>query len=195
MIDRTSRDRLAEALRQLCAGTLAVNDFNSRIDGELIDSSDRGVQSVLETVFDLIDPESRPLRLKRFRGRHRLPSDARRQMVIATIFLHSDLEFEWPIDLAYPCWHECITLLSCALLAFFGMVCVLAAPWLGVILITAAVCVFFHSRTLAERVHARWVSCQRDLGRDYDVWPFVRRSDFERQLTSPKLLSGVDSVK
>ncbi len=192
MIDRTSRDRLAEALRQLCAGTLTINDFDSRIDRELMGSRDRGVQSVIESVLDLVDPESLPFALKRFRGRHRLPADTRRQMVIATIFLHSDLEFEWPVDLGYPCWHEGVFLLTCAFLASCGLFCIVVAPWLAAILLAATVYVFFHARTVADRIHARWVTRQRDLGRDYDVWPFLCRSDFERQLTTPKLLSGAE---
>ena len=192
MIDRTSRDRLAESLRQLCAGTLTIDDFDSRIDRELLDSSDRGVQAVITTALDLLDPESLPLTLKRFRGRNRLPNEIRRQVVTATIFLHSDLEFEWPVDLDYPRWHECFFLLTCALLASCGLFCVVIAPLIAGLLLVASVYLFFHARTVAQRLLARWVTRQREFGRDYDVWPFLRRSDFQRQLAKPKLLSGVE---
>ena len=189
MIDRASRDRLAELLRQLCAGTLTLCEFDRGIDTSICDSHDRAVQSVLETAFEIVDPESLPFALKRFRGRHRLPADTRRQLAIATIFLHSDLEFEWPIDLEYPNYDGAFLIL-CALLASAGLFCIPFFPWLAVFMFSITVFAFFYARTVASRVHERWVTRQRELGREYDVWPFLTTTEYECQISTPRLLSG-----
>jgi len=89
MIDRSRRDRLAEALRHLLSGridNLAFDDLDC--PGGITDSEDRAIFEVFYSVWPCYDDfRSHPLEL----------TDGQRlDFKRCILFLHSDAEFEWP---------------------------------------------------------------------------------------------------
>lgn len=88
MIDRASRDRLAEALRRYVSGRIT----NDELDAVEIDCWDRGVVAVKEMAWQLYDDLS-----VHYVG-NGLPrhSRARRELARWIVFLHSDEEYWWP---------------------------------------------------------------------------------------------------
>lgn len=88
MIDRPSRDRLAEALRHYVSGRIT----NDELDAVEVDWRDRGVVAVHEMAWHLYDD------LKVHYVEDRLPrhSEARRGVASWIVFLHSDTEYFWP---------------------------------------------------------------------------------------------------
>ncbi len=191
MVDRKSRDELAEMLRQLCSGTLTIDEYESRVmQTSIVDSDDRAVKYILSTAETLYDTFSSPIFLRRFRGKYRLAKKVRREISTAIVFLHSDLEYEWPDDVGYPPSFDVLLLWLCGLLGSAGLIGLMIRPLLGVAALLGGAFVFHWSRKLAERSHHRWIDSQAMLGRDCSVWPFLRRDDYNTQAARPRLLSG-----
>ncbi|MEA3207697.1 MAG: hypothetical protein QOE70_754 [Chthoniobacter sp.] len=88
MIDRPSRNRLAEALRQYVSGVLTNDD----LDDVAVDWRDRGAVAVKGRAWGLYD-DNYPHRAT---GRHYLGKPARHEIGRWILFLHSDLEYTWP---------------------------------------------------------------------------------------------------
>ena len=89
MIDRSKRDLLAQALRQLLSGrmdNLAFDDLD--IPGGITDSDDRALFEVFYSVWPYYDDfRSHPMQL----------TDGQKLCFErCVLFLHSDCEFEWP---------------------------------------------------------------------------------------------------
>lgn len=85
MIDRPARQHLAESMRQMLAGTIDNLEFDYR---ELEESEDAGVQEIWYGVWLCYDDfTSHTLRMTDGQI-----LDCKR----CIIFLHSDLEYEWP---------------------------------------------------------------------------------------------------
>jgi hypothetical protein len=89
MIDRTKRGRLAEAMRQLlsgCMDNLAFDDLDCR--GGVTDSKDRALPEIFYSMWLCYDDfHSHPLELT---------EGQRLDLKRCILFLHSDVEFEWP---------------------------------------------------------------------------------------------------
>lgn len=88
MINRLSRDHLAEALRHYVAGRIT----NYELDEVDVDWRDRGAGMVQDRAWCLYDdvPQHRAT------GRHHLSKPARDEIARWILFLHSDLEYIWP---------------------------------------------------------------------------------------------------
>lgn len=88
MIDRRTRNQLAEQLRRLASGGISNDEFEDALPV----SKDPAVREIRRAAWMLYSD----LREHRLRGRDALPQDARRAVARWIIFLHSDLAYEWP---------------------------------------------------------------------------------------------------
>jgi len=88
MVDRAKRDILAEKLRHLLSGRIDNLQFDTLDEGDVLNSEDRVLREVFQSMWFFYDDfRSHPIRL----------TDGQRlDFVRAILFLHSDLEFEWP---------------------------------------------------------------------------------------------------
>jgi hypothetical protein len=92
MIDRDARNRLAEGIRHLAAGTITNVEFEARA---LSSSADPAVHAVfLSGPWFLYHDIMR----YRLRGRNRLSPAVRRGAARWILFLKTDLPYEWPIE-------------------------------------------------------------------------------------------------
>ena len=88
MIDRTSRNGLAAALRHYVSGVI-TNDDLDEVD---VDWRDRGAAVIKDRSWCLYDDTHQ----HRATGRHYLSKPARDEIGRWILFLHSDLEYTWP---------------------------------------------------------------------------------------------------
>jgi len=88
MIERSSRDRLAKALRQYVSGVITNDD----LDDLHVEGRDRGAAVVKDRSWLLYDDTHQ----HRARGRRYLPKPDRDEIGRWILFLHSDLEYTWP---------------------------------------------------------------------------------------------------
>ena len=87
MIDRTSRDELAEALRQYVSGRITSDTF----DDLNINNEDYGVQAIKDASWFLYDD----LYEHKAVGRNRIEKDNRHEVSKWIVFLQSDEEYLW----------------------------------------------------------------------------------------------------
>jgi hypothetical protein len=200
MIDRSSRDRLAELLRHLICGQMTNDDFSDTASNVAYGSEDRAVRVIYESADGLYDD----LWTYRLRGAQRLSDDVRRQFSIAAMFLYSDREYEWPEFSDWSCLGDFARLI-CAALAFpTGLALLVGAFAFAssgsliasvVLLLASASCfgaiawLYFQSQAAVRREYHAWCERQNRFG-DWDVWPFLRRADFNSQRRFPRLLTG-----
>ena len=150
MIDRCARNKLAELLRHLVSGQLTNYQFDDAVDAAgIVKSDDAAIGAIRRQAWQLYSD----LREHRLTGRDAVSESGRRIVARSILFLHSDLDYEWP---RHPL--EGLTRLLSHLLS------------LGVI---------------PRRVDKKW-----EAAGDVDVWPFIRRKDYEEALDNPKLLRG-----
>jgi hypothetical protein len=88
VIDRTSRNELAELLRGLVAGQITSDEFHDRRPR----SRDTAVREVIEQAWLL----GRDLHEQKGAGRKKLPRDVRSEVSRWILFLETDSEYEWP---------------------------------------------------------------------------------------------------
>lgn len=188
MIDRPARQSLAQLVRQFGAGSISTDEFACDARTIADGSDDVGVQAVYCAADSLHDDFS-PFWSDRFRGRDRLAPEIRRRIAIATLFLQSDVEYEWPPDDRNVAWLDSLLLLLCAFSALVGLILSAVFPLSAVCLLTLAVTVFCFSRWLLNRHNSQWVDRQNQIG-DFDVWPFLRRQDFDRARQQPRVTFG-----
>lgn len=147
MVDKHARKRLAEEVRHLVAGLTTNDEFEARIFS--IKTADAGYWAVVDQAWGLYSD----LYNHTLKGSHTL-SEADRQIVCRfVLFLHSDLEFEWP---RHPC--------------------------IGFTRLLASILSFGKIPRYFDR---KWKSAG-----DFEVYPFIRRRDFEDANQHPKLLAG-----
>ncbi len=89
MIDRPTRDRLAENLRHLASGTISPSEFEWR--GESSDDD-----SIYDIEYEMFCSFYGDDLETCFRGSHRLERDERRSIARCILFLKSNNEYEWP---------------------------------------------------------------------------------------------------
>jgi hypothetical protein len=134
----------------------------------------------------------------RLRGRYKVSATLRRTAARAIVFLHTDLEYEWPVFTGMPApfgLPACYLLMGLAVLLVALAAACMGEWWLAVQLGALAALLlacpahwlltYRSRREAAERFYAAG---------DPDLWPFVRRSDYEASLRAPRLLSGGASV-
>jgi hypothetical protein len=154
MVDRAARNRLAELARHLADGVSTNDEFEDRAEPVVRSShGDAGVHVIFRDLWSLYS-DFQEYRLK---GRHCLSKDVKRDVARCVLFLHSDLEYEWP---QHPneSWK--------GRLAY-----AVPFPW------------------LIERIMRRATDEWKASG-DFEVWPFLRLSDYQGALERPRLLSG-----
>lgn len=142
MIDREARTRAAALLRRFADGEITNEDFYADYPRSPQDSA-------LRAVFDEAWFYYSDLKTHYLVGEHALDEETRVLFMRCTLFLLSDLEYEYPkaspvsilTDLA-------ATILSLGLYRFLG----------------------FHNRRHAARIKAAG---------DIEVWPFLSREDYQ----------------
>jgi hypothetical protein len=195
MVDRRSRDRLAELIRHLVAGQISSDRFTYEAEDLADTSSDSGVSAVYGFAGGVC-PDMSVLWPIRLRGRFRLAPDVRRRMAIAALFLYSDAEYEWPASAGSRGGYlNGLLAFLCGTLVFGGsMLLVLACMFWWCVsaalgCFVAAVLLYRLSRWLTASYQARWVQQQMRFG-EYGVWPFLRLEDFAEARGHPRLLCG-----
>lgn len=194
MVDRKARDKLAEELRHLVSGQLTNDEFDAASPD---DCPDAAVTAVWKWGWGhyssgLFFPY-------RLRGAYRLPRETRRTAARAVVFLHSDLEYEWPPFEGFPppFWTFPWGAGWCLL---FGLAALTLAGCAGVVGTWGeAVGVGLFAAFLLG-IAAHWLLTFRPLmeqaerfyaSGDIELWPFIRREDFEAARRRPRLLGGV----
>ena len=179
MIDRASRDKYAQQLRHFAAGVLTVAEYEDRADDLAWDSDDAALFPIWETAWVCYDD----FRTECLRGGWALNKEARRDFARAILFLQSDTPFEWP-DFRYS-GKDRLTGAAVGFVDFllvpldffsFGVLQLQEKWW----------------RFLTPFRNLRWEKQQafmRSVG-EPDVWPFLRRADFDAALQKPKFLRG-----
>lgn len=94
MIDRAGRSRLAESLRHLASGQITNDQFE---DAAWIDSDDAVIDAVKWQAWMLYSD----LHEHKLTGSDAVSKSDRRVVARFILFLHSDLEYEWP---RHPLW-------------------------------------------------------------------------------------------
>jgi hypothetical protein len=120
MVDRIARDKFAELLRHFAAGRLTNDEYEDAAFQilEAADAKDRLPGVMFSRVWHLYDD----LRVHRLRDEHALADEGRRAVARWVVFLHSDLEYEWPV-------RSFISLSSCLLrLCTLGLAGVILTP-------------------------------------------------------------------
>jgi hypothetical protein len=193
MIDRPARDQLAEKLRHLISGRLTNDQFDAARPEDCEDDSVHAVWQWAYTLYgsDLPFPY-------RLRSRHRVSWDLRQQAARAIVFLHSDIEYEWPSFDGFPA-------------PFWGMpfgpgcCLLLGLPALAVALISACVAEWWQALWIGLVslrfliIPMRWLlshRAQMEQARqfyaagDVGIWPFMNAENYAWALQNPRLLTG-----
>jgi hypothetical protein len=92
VIDRNSRNRLAEGIRHLAAGTITNVEFEERVS---YSSADPAVHAVFLGGPWFFYHDLTRYRLK---GKDRLSPAVRREAARWILFLKTDLPYEWPVE-------------------------------------------------------------------------------------------------
>ena len=142
MIDSDERNRLAESLRHLVSGQITNDQFE---DAARIESEDAVIDAVKWQAWLLYSD----LHEHKLVGSDAVSNSDRRVVARFILFLHSDLEYEWP---RHP---------------FDGVIGVIAKSL---------------SYVLSFGVIPRYVDKKWKAAGDFDVWPVLRRKDYEKLL-------------
>lgn len=164
MIDRPSRDRLAELIRHLVAGRISNYEFEEALP---LESRDPAVWEVFRNGAWCLYGDLEEHRLV---DRKRLGREARREAARWIVFLKSEREYEWPASR-----HRLSGWLA---LAHLAHLLTLKSP-VGLLV-----------HLLVAWAWARW---RRRLWRrsgDPAVWPFLRAGDLEAARAAPCYLAG-----
>jgi len=90
VIDRDSRNALAEAIRALASGAISNFEFETRIPTRSLDPA---IDAVFSGGAWFLYSDLSEYRLI---GRHRLPRTAKSEIARWVLFLKTDLPYEWP---------------------------------------------------------------------------------------------------
>jgi hypothetical protein len=95
MVDRVARDKFAELLRHFAAGNLTNDRYedSAQLILKSANREDRSLRAIFSRVWFLYDD----IREHRLRDKHKLTDQGRRTVARWILFLHSDVEYEWPI--------------------------------------------------------------------------------------------------
>jgi hypothetical protein len=193
MVDRQARDKLAEDLRHAVSGRLTDAEFEGACPQR---SDDTGVTAIWDWGSCLYNGDM--LFPHRLRGRYKVSPTLRRTAARAIVFLHTGLEYEWPVFTGMPApfgLPACYLLMGVAVLLVALAAACVSERWLAVQLGALAALLlacpvhwlltYWSRREATERFYAAG---------DQDLWPFLHRSDYEASLRAPRLLSGRSSV-
>lgn len=168
MVNRESRDALADALHGFLAGHTSNDEFDdwlfeNRFDyaRDPADYSDPALGPLIENAWCLYS-DTREYRLI---GRNRLDNARRREVLRWVLFLRSDAEYEWP-----P-----IRFVNPALLSLSGFVSSVASTFAAVLTLG------LWRPDKAAVLSAREALTAWQASGHHDLWPFLRREDYERE--------------
>ncbi|MDR2690346.1 MAG: hypothetical protein LBB76_11400 [Azoarcus sp.] len=194
MIDRESRDALAQALRHYVAGLITNDDLDDIVVTVLCDArSDRGVVAVAEMAWTLYDD----LHKHRATGKHALDKEGRHEVARWIAFLYSDEEYFWP-EFSFIGVHFSRGSIWFHGLLIFALLCECllindlfptGVFMRGGLLLAFGLCMWWWQGKY-QKYENRWQTFQ-ETG-DFSVWPFLCREDLGRILPYPRLLSGRD---
>lgn len=147
MIDRTARDRLAEALRALASGLISNDEFE---DSRLPHSQDDvAIREIFSRGAWMLYSDTHKYRLT---GKNKLDAATRSEVARWILFLKTGLPYEWPV---------------CSTPRMLGM------------LLANILTLGMANRILISRFEAYG---------DIDIWPFIRKADYEAALHNPPYL-------
>jgi hypothetical protein len=192
MIDRVSRDALAQALRHYVAGLITNDDLDDVIT---MRGPDRGVVAVSEMAWTLYDDMVE----HRATGEHALDKEGRHEIVRWIAFLYSNEEYSWP-EFSFRETHSTRGEIWISGFLIFALLCICLLEndlfpadvfMQGGLLLAFGLCMWWWQgkwQRKHQEYENRWQTFQ-ETG-DFSVWPFLRREDLERILPYPRLLSG-----
>lgn len=173
MVDRAARDRLANDLWRLVNGEMTNDQF---MDSDPDKSLDAGVLAIWE-FSDSLYHDMYPYRLK---GAHAVELECRDVAERAVLFLHSELEYEWPKEQGgvVPFWGAWSPgFYACLGVLLMGFTCLSGSALLAIF----ALVMFIYPVHWAVTRNARLNAERQFLASgDLDVWPFIRLDDLER---------------
>ena len=178
MVDKERRKKLALHLRHLSVGLITNDDFEGAIMEDVSDgwlpeqyyrsekgkseSDDAIIRPMLELCWGLYSDT----RKHKLTNSDKLTDEALKIIARCILFLHSDEEYKWPyLSNNNP------------LLTFSLKDLILSILTLG-----------HHYRNKREEQAISYYEWQK-LG-DYDVWPFFKKSEYEKQLKKQPFLNG-----
>lgn len=176
MVDTERRRKLALHLRHLSVGLITNDDFEEAIADDVTNgwlpeqyyhseeakSDDPIIQPMLELCWGLYD-DTRQHKLTKS---DELTQEALKIIARCILFLRSDREYEWP---------------------YFGMNNPLLKFSLKDLILTILT-LGHHYRNKREEQLTSYYEWQK-LG-DYEVWPFFRKADYQKQLKLQPFLNG-----
>jgi hypothetical protein len=189
MIDHDLRKSLSQDVRRLITGRMTNDEFDEVYYDTYDSSDDQAVCAVASSCYCLYS-DAFPYRL---RGVHAVDRETRSTAARAVLFLRSCIEYEWPpmpgfhwLDVPHA-FASTSGIPAGIVLSVLSIPLFLSEPYLvlgllallGIVLLVGSIAlIVWHRRFVSER----WKSF-RAAG-DYDVWPFLRRADFDQARTS-----------
>lgn len=195
MVDVATRQSLSQNLRRLVTGRITNDQFDDVFYDQYNHSSDRAVAEVSSFCYSLYSSDL--LLPYRLRGPYSVSTETRSAAASCVLFLRSGLEYEWPpfpdslgirvlaglaTSLGIPAG---IALLLIGMTMFadgwdnvVGSYAILGA----LLLVSSSAFCFLWPGLLNNDWQAFYQAG------DYDVWPFLRRQDFEHAQVSSHLL-------
>ena len=154
MVEHEARRRAAQLVRRFGAGELDNDLFHAGM-AEVVRSDDRALRAIESMLWTMSDHS----RTHKLEGADAMNEEGRALFDRCVLFLQSDLEYEWPQDRFDRTW-GCVPGLH---------VLTLGLTW----------------------IYTRWKVRQNErfnaevrASGDFDVWPFLRRTDYEAALQS-----------
>ena len=92
MVDRSARDQYAELLRHFVAGRMTNFEYEESCD-QIFRTNDEAVHQIYCAMW----PTYCDIRKHTMTGDYALSKEGRRLVAQWILFLHSDLEYEWPV--------------------------------------------------------------------------------------------------
>ncbi len=190
IVDRSDRNKLAELIRHLISGTITTYTFFDSADDLTHKTEDETVKLIAEYMEDLFIDE----RNIKLRGRKKLSKETKIMMLRCCLLLYSNKHYEWPFIECPTNLKYTFFLIICDVCIFpIGCIALILNPFIGILFFASAI---FIDRWVEKRKkvweeddYNNYVEAYRKYG-DYEVWPFIRNSDFDEAKRHPPLLVG-----
>jgi hypothetical protein len=196
MADLAMRRKLAQDLRQLVAGSISNYDFDDSYCDHYADSDDATVRELGEYGYSLYSDN----RMYRLRGRDAVDQETRAAVARCVLMLRARLDYSWPPPprTIMREFADAFVLLGiaagAAVTIIWSMLLVTATKDvefvtpLGVAGVVLLACSIWHlgfGRRYSQDSPA-WNEWK--ASGDYEVWPFLRRTDFDAARLNPSAL-------
>jgi hypothetical protein len=196
MIDHELRKSLSQNARRLITGRTTNDAFDDVYYRSYASSDDRAVSEIAQYCYGLYSSDV--LFPYRLRGWHAVDDETRSTCARGVLFLRSGLEYEWPSMPDDPGWR-----FLAGMAMFLGvpagivlsLVCVPLAiidfeepiVWLAVTGVMLLVGSFVLAFRYPQFLRDDWKRFT-EFG-DIEVWPFLRKADFDQARTSCHLFA------